>query len=208
MKIDYYADIACPWCYIGLRRMARALQNSPSIKVVHTWHPFQLQPQLPAEGVPWTEFADQKFGGMARAKKMFDHVAEQGKEAGIQFAFDKIVKANNTRDAHRLILLAQEQQLGWKMAEALFSAYFVEGKDLNDRGDLMAAAASAGIENEPANAFLDSGRFAEEVNASQRRSGELGISGVPFYVINDKFGISGAQPTQVLVDAFAKIAAE
>jgi predicted DsbA family dithiol-disulfide isomerase len=125
LKIEVFADIACPWCYIGEHRLERALAARPELQVEWRWRPFQLQPNLPASGIPWDTFASAKFGGAARAQAMFEHVAGVGAEEGIQFAFDRIATAPNTADAHRLILFAQETGRQRDAALALFRAFYI-----------------------------------------------------------------------------------
>ncbi len=207
MQIDIYADIACPWCFIGERRIRAALTQLPDINARMTWRPYQLQPGLPPEGLPWQEFAAKKFGSEARMAALTQYVAEQGRGDGIDFRFDRIQRANNTVDAHRLILFAAESGRSWDVAESLFDAYFVLGRNLNDRNDLLASAEAGGLDRTEADLLLDSGRLTDEVHASQDLAARLGVEGVPFYVIDGKYGLSGAQPVDVFVKALQKIAA-
>lgn len=208
MQIDVYADIACPWCYIGMKRIQAAAALKPELTIERTWKPFQLQPQLPAEGVPWAEFAEKKFGGMARAKSLFKHVVDAGASDGIVFNFDQVKKANNTQDAHRLVLWAQSKGKAWSMAEALFKAYFTDGKDLNDLEDLVSAAVEAGFDAEDVRALLASGSYRDDVREAQETANNIGVSGVPFYVLDNKYGVSGAQPVEVFVRAIETAAGE
>src|SRR6478609_380926 len=108
LRIDLYADIACPWCYIGERRLTQALAARPDLHVERHWRPFQLQPDLPPSGIPWSDLIEQKFGGAARATAMFGRVAASGASNGIAFNFDQVTRAPNTADAHRLVLFAAE----------------------------------------------------------------------------------------------------
>jgi predicted DsbA family dithiol-disulfide isomerase len=208
MIIDVYADIACPWCYIGKRRLEQALALRPDIVVERHWRPFQLQPDLPATGIPWQEFVPRKFGGTQRAQSMFAHVAQAGAPDGIDFRFDNVATAANTRDAHRLILYASEQNQEWPAAEALFKAYFTDGRNLNDLDDLAAVGASVGLDEAALRDYLTGSANSDIVDESQDLAAQLGIQGVPFYVINQRYGISGAQPVEVFLQMLDKIHAE
>lgn len=201
MTIDLFADIACPWCYIGERRLRAALSDHPEATV--RWRPFQLQPSLPETGVPWRAFAEQKFGGWERALAMFEVVAEAGAADGIAFDFERIATAANTVDAHRLVLFGEQEGRLFETAEALFRAYFAEGKNLNDRADLLGAAEAAGLDRAAAEAWLDSDAGREAVAAGQADAQRLGISGVPFTVFENRYGLSGAQPVEAFAHALA-----
>jgi predicted DsbA family dithiol-disulfide isomerase len=205
MLIELYADIACPWCYIGERRLAEALRQRPDITVERRWRPFQLQPDLPAQGLPWKEFVQTKFGGAVQAQRIFARVAEAGAPDGIDFRFDRVATAPNTLDAHRLVLFAAERGQEWPMADALYAAHFTDGRDLNDLDQLVALAESVGLDGEEARAYLASDAGTAEVEASQEQAERLGITGVPFYVIDGRYGLSGAQPVEVFVRALDEL---
>lgn len=208
MRIDVYADVVCPWCYIGEHRLERALTLRPELRVERRWRPYQLQPGMPAGGITWEEFVRTRFGGAERARGMFAQVAAAGAQDGVRFDWERVATAPNTVDAHRLILWAAEQGREWAMADALFRGYFTEGRDLNAEDDLAALAAEAGLDPEAARGHLrgDAGR--DEVLRSQDTAAELGISGVPFFVIEDRYGISGAQPVELFLRALDQVAAE
>jgi predicted DsbA family dithiol-disulfide isomerase len=208
MIIDIYADVVCPWCYIGERRLERALAQRPGLTVERRWRPFQLQPDMPPEGMAWAEFARQKFGGLERAQPIFAQVTALGAADGAQFAFDRVANSPNTRDAHRLILLAAEHGRQWELAEALFAAYFASGRNLSDREELIAIAAAAGLPAGDARATLAGDAYIAEVRASQAHARQYGIQSVPCYVIDDRYAISGAQPVEVLLGALDRIQAE
>ncbi len=207
MHIDVFSDVVCPWCYIGERRLAAALAQRPALEATRSWRPYQLQPGMPAGGMPWTEMVRSKFGGPERARGMFQHVSAAGAPDGIRFDWDRVATAPNTVDAHRLVLWAAERGREWEMAEALFHAYFTEGRDLNSADDLAAAAVEAGLDAEEARAFLAGGEGRGEVLRSQEEARELGISGVPFFVIDGRWAISGAQPVEAFLRAFDEVAA-
>jgi predicted DsbA family dithiol-disulfide isomerase/tRNA-binding EMAP/Myf-like protein len=199
LQIDLFADIACPWCYIGEHRLANALDGKPGIEVVWRWRPFQLQPQLPPEGIDWEEFAAARFG--ADAEPMFTHVQNIGSEAGLEFNFDRISHAVNTTDAHRLILHAQATGRAREIAEALFRAYLTEGRNIGDREILVSIAADGGMDVDETRAYLESEAGIAAVQESQDTAARLGISGVPFYIFNGKVAISGAQDRETFARA-------
>ena len=208
MRIDVYADLACPWCYIGARRLARALALRPDVEVERRWRPFQLQPALPPGGLPWHTFAQEKFGGAERAAGAFAHVTAVGAADGLTFAFDRVASAPNTVDAHRLILFAARHGRQWETADALFAAYFAEGRNMNDHEQLVEAASRAGLPSDEVRAFLAGDECADEVAASQAEAYRLGVRGVPFYVLDGRYGLSGAQPVEMLVEVLDTVEAD
>lgn len=208
VRIDVFSDLSCPWCYIGERRLDRALLLRPDVEADWHWRPFLLQPDLPEQGMPWDIFVESKFGGMERARPMFERVTAVGASEGLTFDFGRMTNAPNTIDAHRLILWAEGQELQQEMARLLFRAYFTEGRDLTDRETLVAAARAAGLDVEAARTWLASSEGRAEVTASVEEARRLGITGVPFYVLERKWAISGAQPLEVFEDAIAKVVDE
>jgi predicted DsbA family dithiol-disulfide isomerase len=205
MTLDLFADIACPWCSVGEAHLQHALSTWEGPVDVR-WRPFQLQPQLPAEGLPWAAFAASKFGSGAQAQAAYRHVEAAGERAGVAFRFDRLASAPNTADAHRLVLWAETQGRALPLARALFAAYFEHGSNLGDSGRLGDVAEAAGLDGEAARAVLTTEAFRDEVAASQREAARLGIQGVPFYVLDGRLGVSGAQPPEVLLQALAQVA--
>ena len=201
IQIDVYADVVCPWCYVGEKRLEQALQQRPDLTVERRWRPYQLRPEMPAGGLPWHEFAVDKFGGEGRMRAAFEHVSAAGEPDGIRFDFGRISSAPNTVDAHRLILYAAEHGLQWETAEALFRSYFVEGTNLNDPAELAGVAASAGLDTGEAREFLSGDAKTDEVWSAQREAGLVGVTGVPFYVFDGRYALSGAQPVEAFVRA-------
>jgi len=204
LAIDVVSDVVCPWCFIGKRRLEGALARyaaerpeAPAPEV--TWRPFQLNPGLPAEGMPRDEYVARKFG--ARGGAVYDRVAMIGREVGIPFAFDRIARQPNTLAAHSLIELAQSQGRQDAAVEALFRAYFLDGVDLTARENLVATAAGAGLDRAEVEAWLDLADAREAVAAEDARVREIGIEGVPFFIFNRRLAVSGAQPSDVLFDA-------
>jgi predicted DsbA family dithiol-disulfide isomerase len=197
MQIDIYADVVCPWCYIGERRLEQALAQRPELHVERRWRPFQLQPGMPKQGLPWAEFATRKFGGGANMDRAFAQVVAAGAADGLEFRFDQVASAPNTVDAHRLIMWAGEHGKQWELANALFAAYFTHGRNLNDVDQLVDVAAQVGLDPNAVRAFLATDEGVAAVQASQRDAAELGVQGVPFFVFNNQFAVSGAQPVQL-----------
>ena len=186
---------------MGEKQLERALQERPGLEAGVRWRPFQLQPGMPEGGLPWSEFVRRKFGGVANARAAFEHVVAAGEPDGVRFDFDRVASAPNTVDAHRLILFAAERGLQWETADALFRAYFTEGKDLNDCGQLVELATGVGLDAGEVRGYLAGAGGVDEVLASQEEAGRLGIAGVPFYVFDGRYALSGAQPVELFVRA-------
>ena len=208
MTVDVFADIACPWCYIGEVRFQAALEARPGLGVERRWRPFQLQPDLPRTGTPRDAFFERKFGGAESMAAAFAHVAEAGRADGLRFDFDRLAGAPNTTDAHRLVLLGAGYGRAFETADALFEGYFADGRDLNDAGDLIAIAEHAGLPTADARALLLDDRFEAEVAQSQEVARRSGISGVPLYLFGEQFALSGAQPVSAFVQALDRAHAE
>jgi len=189
VKIEVASDVICPWCYIGKKRLEKALvllEEKPQVR----WLPFQLNPDMPKEGVPRAEYRKAKFGSLERSKQLDARVIAEGKGEGIDFAFDRIERTPNTSAAHRLIALAENQNA---VVDALFRAYFEEAKDIGDAQVLAEIAAQCGVKGWPDQAHDVSG-LEEEVRG-------MGISAVPTFIFERRSGISGAYPAETLVAA-------
>jgi predicted DsbA family dithiol-disulfide isomerase len=200
VKIEVFSDIACPWCFVGDRRLERAILERPEVQVERVWHPFQLQPAMP-KGTRWAGFAEQKFGGAAQRQAAFERVISAGSSEGIQFDFEAMPFAPNTQDAHRLILWAEAKNLGGQMSERLFRAYFTEAQDVMNLETLTRLGVDVGLERESTLEFLNGEDLRLEVGQSQSKAAQLGVSGVPFYVFGGKYALSGAQPLEVFLRA-------
>lgn len=205
MVVEVYADVVCPWCYIGERRLRKALAGRPDVEV--RWRPFQLRPEMPAGGLPWREeFTQEKFGGEESARAAFKQVAAAGAPDGIRFDFGRVANAPNTVDAHRLILFAEKRGVVEQATEELFRAYFTEVKNLNDPDKLIGAISSIRLDAGEVRAYLESEANLQEVRASQEAAHGLGISGV----FDSRYAVSGAQPVEVFkraLDAAGKATA-
>ncbi len=184
-----------------MRRLSAALAQRSQLQVERRWRPFQLQPGMPKAGLAWADFVERKFGGAERARSAFAHVTAVGAAEGIEFDFARIANAPNTRDAHRLVLFAAREGREWELADALFAAYFARGRDLGDQEHLADAAASVGLSRAEALAYLASDEGGAEVDASQQEAYQTGVTGVPFYVLDDRYALSGAQPVEVFLQA-------
>jgi predicted DsbA family dithiol-disulfide isomerase len=160
-----------------------------------------LNPSLPPEGMPRRAYLERKFGGPARAAQVYERVRSAGTQCGIAFDFERIVQQPNTRDAHRLVAWAQSQDDAGALVEALFRAFFVEGRFVGSRELLADLAGAAGFDRDAAADFLSSGHGAQEIAAAEARASGLGISGVPFFIVDGRVGLSGAQPAEAIVAA-------
>ena len=207
-QIDVISDVVCPWCYIGQRRLAEALSrladDDAARRAPIRWHPFQLNPDLPQSGVPRKAYLEDKFGGPERAAQVYARVAAAGATVGIPFAFDRIARQPNTRDAHRLIAWAQAQRDASDLVERLFRAYFSEGRAIGDHEVLAAIAGEAGFDSAAARILLDSDEGVDAVALMDRRAREIGVQGVPFFIFDQHIAVSGAQEPDALLDAIAQ----
>jgi predicted DsbA family dithiol-disulfide isomerase len=202
VKIAVISDVVCPWCYLGKRRLERALEET-GIEAEVTWLPYELNPDMPAQGMPRADYRARKFGA-ERGAELDAQMRERGEDEGVTFAFDRMTRTPNTRRAHALIAKAGEMGLANAMAEELFRAYFEEGADVGDTATLVSAATGVGMDEATARAILDDEAIHREVAALEARAAQMGVSGVPFFIIDEKFAVSGAQPAeswkQVLLD--------
>lgn len=208
--IDVVSDVVCPWCYVGKRRLeaalaVRAARASRAAPVVR-WHPFQLNPDIPAGGVDRRSYLEAKFGGPERARDIYARVEAAGRDAGIDFDFERIDRQPNTLDAHRLIRWAQlaDHRRADALVERLFRAYFTEGVDIGAAEALAGLAGEAGLDASAARAFLATGDGRAEVQAADARAKSMGVSGVPFFIFGGRVAVSGAQPADVLAAAMAQ----
>jgi len=209
IKIAVVSDIVCPWCYIGKRRLEQAIKTVGSeYEFEIAYYPFELNPEMPTEGKNNKEYLVNKFGSLADYQRLTGHVTKIAKAEGIIFDYDKQTVSPNTRNAHRLIMLAKDEGKQLELVEALFRAYFTEGIDLSKNESLIQLAANAGMDRQKVELFLDSSTGAAEVAFAEQELQGLGIRGVPFYIINDKYGISGAQSPENFVKVFHNIGKE
>jgi len=202
MRLDIFADIICPWCWIGKRRLERALKARPQQGLTTRWRAFQLNPGMPAAGMDRREYLAAKFGNDNQAKRIYDVIRAAGESEGLAFDFDKIQRTPNTLRAHRLVRLAQEQAKGNQMIEALFQAYFVRGENIGDRTVLVETALPLGLTEDEVQQHIDSAEGLEAVQAEDALARRHGINGVPCYIFNSKFALAGAHEPEVLYQLF------
>jgi predicted DsbA family dithiol-disulfide isomerase len=202
MRLDIFADIICPWCWIGKRRLERALKARPQQGLTTRWRAFQLNPGMPAAGMDRREYLAAKFGNDNQAKRIYDVIRAAGESEGLEFDFDKIQRTPNTLRAHRLVRLAQEQAKGNQMIEALFQAYFVRGENIGDRTVLVETALPLGFTEDEVQQHIDSAEGLEAVQAEDALARRHGINGVPCYIFNSKFALAGAHEPEVLYQLF------
>jgi len=210
LTVDVISDVVCPWCYIGKRRLEAALARlrkvEPALPVHVRWHPFQLNPDVPREGIDRRAYLEAKFGGPERAKQIYARVSAAGATVGIPFAFDAIERQPNTLDAHRLIAWAQARREGDPdaLVENLFRAYFLDGRFLGDHEELVKQAAAAGYNADEARNLLASDNQEADVAGADKRARELGVSGVPFFIFGGKTAVSGAHEPEALLEVIAQ----
>ncbi|NAS21725.1 DsbA family oxidoreductase [Herbidospora sp. NEAU-GS84] len=193
MKVEIFSDVVCPWCYIGHTRF-RAAVRAYGKPVQVAYRPFQLSPESVSDGTPLTTWLEGRFG--RQALQMIDRVVGVAAEDGLDLKYDKAIGAN-TLEAHRLIWLAQRDGRAPEMADRLFRAHFTDGLDVGDAAVLAKLAAEVGVD--------DTGEGAPEVRAEIDRARELGIGGVPLFLFEDKYAVSGAQPVDLLVGALREV---
>ncbi len=208
LAIDVVSDVMCPWCYIGKRRLERALALAAPLAVTVRWRPYQLDPTLPPEGKDRGTYLSDKFGDPGRIAAMHERLSETGAAEGIAFDFAAIRVSPNTLDAHRLSRWALTAGVQDAVIEALFRAYFVEGRDVGDHEVLVAIAAAAGMEPEVVARLLagdaDRARIEEEVALARR----VGVTGVPTFILADRYAVVGAQAAETIADALGAVARE
>jgi predicted DsbA family dithiol-disulfide isomerase len=200
MLLEIFSDTVCPWCYIGKRRLERALRLRPQPGLVRRWRAFQLNPGLPASGMDRRQYMIAKFGSLERAQRLYEAVSRVGAQEGIRFDFDQIARTPNTVRSHRLLYAAAEQDKQPELLELIFRAYFTEGRDIGDPDVLAELAGLAGLPGAAiADALVEGGRL-DSAMTEDLQSRRIGINGVPFFVFNGRFGLSGAQEPEALLN--------
>jgi predicted DsbA family dithiol-disulfide isomerase len=201
LNIDVVSDVVCPWCYLGKKRLERALAGEPGEPIEVHWRPYQLDPSIPAQGLERRAYMINKFGNDGRIEAAHERLRALGAEEGIAFDFDKIARAPNTLDAHRLIRWAFVAGAQDRIVDRLFKLYFEEGRDIGDRALLIETAAECGMDREVVEKLFADGSDEEEVRAEIAHAQSLGVTGVPFFIFAQRFGVPGAQSADVLATA-------
>ncbi len=204
MQIEIYSDTICPWCLIGKRRLERALALQPQPDLQIVWRAFQLNPNMPQQGMDRQRYLELKFGGAERAAAVYEPIRQTGLSEGIDFAFDKIARTPNTLNSHRLMRYAQthDRSKAEALLESLYTSYFFEGGDIGQFELLVALAAKADLDPEAVASYLASDEDREAIAAEDARAREIGIQGVPTYILEGKYLLSGAHPPEVLFRLF------
>ncbi|PWC33791.1 DsbA family oxidoreductase [Azospirillum sp. TSO35-2] len=193
MLIETFADLICPWCYIGKRRLDRALAQRPNLRPDIRWQPFQLNPDMPRGGMSRDDYLAAKFGGAERARQIHRVVEDTAARDGLVLALDRIQRTPNSFDAHRLVRIAGRQGLAGAMADALFAAYFADGVDIGDLDALAEVAAGVGLDAADTRRQLSTDAESASVYAADALARQMGLQAVPCYIFNRRYALSGAQ---------------
>tara|TARA_R110002051_G_scaffold71624_5_gene129384 strand:+ start:23736 stop:24425 length:690 start_codon:yes stop_codon:yes gene_type:complete len=206
IKIDVISDVACPWCYVGKKRLEKAIKEWDGVKIEIEWHPFQLDPNIPKEGLDRDTYLTNKFGSVDGPLEMTKRLEVTGKEEGINFNFGNEWLAVNTLPLHQLLHIAGEEGFKDALKERLMKAYFDENLHLNDFAVLNTIMAEYNWSTEKTEKILNNDSIAYAVKQEIAHYQQRGVNSVPFFIINDTYGISGAQPPAVFLEAFKKVA--
>lgn len=208
MQIDIVSDTICPWCFIGKRRLEAALAERPGLKPKIAWRPYELNTDMPEGGMDRGDYLALKFGGAEGAAKAYEPVRLAGEDVGLPFAFDSIGKVPSTIKSHCLIHWAEEGEAQDHMVEALFRAYFFDGRDIGDDETLVAIAAKVGLDEDEVRAKLAAGDDLNLIRSRAQVARASGVTGVPCFIVDKKYAVVGAQEPAVFVDLFDKLTAE
>ena len=206
VRIDVVSDVVCPWCFIGKRRLEKALALKPDVPVEVHWHPYFLNDWIPREGISREQYLTTKFGSAERYKGIAQRVSTAAAAEGLHYAMDRISRQPNTLDAHRLIKWAGGIGKAAEMKQRLMDLYFTEGADLTDHAVLAQAAGDVGLDAEDVRAALASDKDIAAVEQEAQQAKEAGIDGVPMFIFGGKFAVSGAQAPEALAEAIERMA--
>ena len=196
-KIDIISDPICPWCYIGKTRLDRALELNPTHNFIIEWHPFQLNPTMPKDGMDRREYLEAKFGGQKEAIEVYSNIDKTATETGLSLNFGGIKRTPNTIDAHRLIHWAGIEGRQNSIIDRLFKAYFQEGRDISEHSVLTRIASAAGMDQDVVRSLLKSDADKEDIKARDTDARKRGIQGVPAFVVANEYVIQGAQTIDI-----------
>lgn len=196
IRLDIISDIVCPWCYLGKARLDRALEAHPDHPFAIEWHPFQLDPAMPKEGMDRRAYMETKFGGPEGVARAHAPLLEHARDAGVELNLDRIERAPNTLDAHRLIHWAGLEGRQTPMVSALFRAYWRDGRDIGDAATLADLAGAAGLDREMIRRLLASEADTAEIRAREAHARERGVNAVPTFILAERHVLQGAQPAE------------
>ncbi|VCU58620.1 2-hydroxychromene-2-carboxylate isomerase/DsbA-like thioredoxin domain [Tritonibacter mobilis] len=205
VKLDILSDPICPWCYIGKTHLDRALADAPDHPFVVEWHPFQLNPDMPEGGMDRRTYLETKFGGKDNAVKVYAQIADHAREAGVEINFEAMQRTPNTIDAHRLIHWAGLEAKQSAIVDALFQAYFVDGKDIGDTNVLADLAEHVGMERAVVEKLLEGDSDIEEIRSRDAHSRKMGVNSVPTFIIANQHVVPGAQQPELWAQVIADI---
>ena len=208
VKLDILSDPVCPWCYIGKASLFRALDKRPDHPFVLEWHPFQLNPEMPKDGMDRQDYLSAKFGGVDRAGQIYTRIAQAAEAAGLSINWDALTRMPNTLDAHRLVHWAGLEGRQTAVVDRLFRAFWTEGRDIGDRGVLADLAGAAGMDREMTARLLAGDADTDDIAARDAHSRARGVTGVPTFVLAGKHVMSGAQPAEVWTRVIDEVAAQ
>jgi predicted DsbA family dithiol-disulfide isomerase len=206
MRIDIIADIACPWCFVGKRRLERAIALRPHTTVSLAWRAFQLNPELPSEGIAQETYFKTKFGASRNPERIYANVIAAGRGEGIDFAFDRISRMPNTLGAHRLVRHATRAGCASEVADLMFQGFFLDGRDIGDIDVLVEIAATVGLDRKEARAALSGHDGDAAIRAEDRQARRLGINAIPCFIFDSGYAISGAQEPEMFLPLFDLVA--
>jgi predicted DsbA family dithiol-disulfide isomerase len=205
VKIDVVSDVICPWCFLGKRRLDKALAALPDVEVEVNYRPYFLDPTIPPEGMDRRTYMEAKFGA-ERLKTIHDPLRKAGSEDGVPYEFDKISRTPNTLNAHRLLRWAHIEGVQQQVKEALMMAYWHDGRDIGNTSVLIEIAKTCGMDTDKVSRDLATDKDEKSVNEEVHHAQQIGITGVPTFIINQRYGVVGAQPVAALIQAIRQVA--
>lgn len=208
VTVDVVSDVACPWCYLGKRRLEKAITLVPDVQVAVRWRPYRLDPTIPPEGIGRAEYIIRKFGSLEALDAAHARLEEYGRAEGIDYRFDLIKRSADTTNAHRLVRWAGVAGKEEAMVERLFAAYFSEGRDIGDASVLAELAAAVGMDADAVRARLATDEDRAAIAAEIDEAYQIGVTGVPTFIVDRRYGVVGAHPAEAIANAIRKGVAE
>ena len=205
IELDIFSDTICPWCYIGKKRLDKAIEKYTHLEIKQTWRPFQLNPGMTPDGMDRQEYLVSKFGSSDAAKTIYDNIFEEGKKEGINFNFDSIEVTPNSFNSHRLLALAYKQNIQEDVLNDLFEAYFIRGEDIGNPNILLSIAVSHSIDEDEFKKYLSDQENIEPLANEEIQARKMGINSVPTFIINKQIVINGAQTSENFELIFQKL---